>query len=81
MQEWLQDLDIWQQHYPAGLSCVGGGIAVASAASAALGARSSENPSALGRSHSLRRSGRRCMSVWIDHFIYDHLVNLDRSRK
>ena len=53
-----------------GLSCVGGGIAVASAASAALGAIS-EDSSALGKSLILRRIGRRCVSVWTDHLLHD----------
>ena len=52
-----------------GLSCIGGGIAVASAASAALGAIS-EDSSILGKSY-LRRSGRGCLPVWFDHFLHD----------
>ena len=53
-----------------GLSCVGGGIAVASAASAALGAIS-EDSSALGKSLIFVGAGRRCVSVWTDHLLHD----------
>ena len=53
-----------------GLSCVGGGIAVASAASAALGAIS-EDSSALGKSPIFVGLGRRCMSVRTDHLLHD----------
>ncbi len=53
-----------------GLSCIGGGIAVASAASAALGAIS-EDSSVLGKSSDLRRTCRRCLSVRTDHLFHD----------
>ena len=53
-----------------GLSCIGGGIAVASAASAALGAIS-EDQSILGKSLIFRRSCRRCCPLWTDHLLHD----------
>ncbi len=53
-----------------GLSCIGGGIAVASAASAALGAIS-EDSSVLGKSLIFCRSCRRSVSLWFDHFLHD----------
>ena len=53
-----------------GLSCVGGGIAVASAASAALGAISEES-SILGKSLIVVGSGRRCLPVRSDHRLHD----------
>ena len=53
-----------------GLSCIGGGIAVASAASAALGAIS-EDSSVLGKSLILRRTCRRCLPVRADHLLHD----------
>ena len=53
-----------------GLSCIGGGIAVASAASAALGAIS-EDSSVLGKSLDLCRTCRRSLPVWADYLLYD----------
>ena len=53
-----------------GMSCLGGGIAVSAAASAALGAIS-EDGSILGKLPHLRRSCRRCLPVRTDHFLYD----------
>ncbi len=71
MQELLQVLDISQQHLLQVLSCVGGGIAVASAASAAL--RSNQRrSSALGKSLIFVGLAEGVCSLWTDHFLYDH---------